>query len=480
MNKYIKIGTFLAGMFVTTNILATNDDNPYLKAPETIRASNLWTKSWEVGYSYEHDASFDFTAKCKMKTRDDANLWNSFWANTGFNGAINTITLNGASSVVTEPLYKNKDRELVLSRTYLFSDVNQNLYCDASDAGIGGSLFAKLQNEGEFKEMVNKITDSLKTLCSYLKDACSFLVNNYLPEYSATTEVAGMLMDEAVNQINQAGEVGEWAEDYTWGKCSELGFERGKLDGKDVFKLNERSKASALLGKSAQIANIACEVSDEFNHGNNYLVYSDPTGKTSGYNLTSSNAERFFPLLKEKGPSAALPILVPASSIANSTFARESFGYCEQLFGSKERVIGETWVANADFMNSFLHPNLKGKFEGRIILSYEGDVSTTDKWGTSFKAKKIVMKEKLNNMKTMASYKEDNFRIDLIDCEKSSIIFYVEEDFSVVRKAEIKIESGAMRDQNMPDHIFTRGILVDGYFTCTMEYNCRKAACENN
>lgn len=52
---------------------------------------------------------------------------------------------------------------------------------------------------------------------------------------------------------------------------------------------------------------------------------------------------------------------------------RESFSMTRDLFDADIRKPGDVWVVDGEFFNSFLHPDLKGAFQGRAVVKYVQD-----------------------------------------------------------------------------------------------------------
>lgn len=477
MKKHIVAAGALFAFASSTFVLA-NDVEKYMGVPEEMKASSLWENTWQVGYNYEQDASFSFCSKFKAKTKEDAAIWRKVLARAGFSGAENTLLLNGDTSMVTLPLKKGDDNNgLVLHRAYLYSEVQQNLYLDVDEAGllvnlIMGTLVKEDGKLGkEFDELIQKTIKGGWTLIGF---AAQYFGSPVPPEID-------ILVDIVVDDIHP----GEWFEKKIRRTLRSYGMNMTTLYGKPVYEVSDKGKARELLGRVSELAHIFCELSEEFNH-RDYLILTDVEKKTTGRKVTAHSLKMLAEARKEAEKkeksfdsfvSDVKTSTVDCGIVAEGVFARESFGYSEKLFGGKQRSVGDVWITDSDFMNSFLHPDLKGKFEGRIVLSYEGDIQIEDKWGTPFKAKKIVMKRKFNDgnrdHRTTVRYEEEKLKVDL-DAENSSVVFYVDDDYVLVRKAEIRVETADSKIKELPESIFTKGLECDGDIVFTMNYNCRK------
>lgn len=63
----------------------------------------------------------------------------------------------------------------------------------------------------------------------------------------------------------------------------------------------------------------------------------------------------------------------PANDNLEALVKRESFSMTGDLFDSDVRLPGDVWVVDGAFFNSFLHPDLKGAFQGQAVVRYVAD-----------------------------------------------------------------------------------------------------------
>lgn len=64
---------------------------------------------------------------------------------------------------------------------------------------------------------------------------------------------------------------------------------------------------------------------------------------------------------------------IPDKTLTRGLFEREVFALTRAIFAGEKRKVGDTWVTDGSVFNSFLHPDLKGTFTGRAILTYVED-----------------------------------------------------------------------------------------------------------
>lgn len=450
---------------LTVPASAENEYGTYVSAPEGIRAADMWKTSWVQGREYHSLASFCFDAEIKVKEGEDSS-WQSklcFWSLGDIRGR---QKLSGASTASTSVSVNDPaSGELALVRNFGTTNVEADFYADTSESWLPNIVMKTVFEDEKIKAYVEDCTKVAVAGGAWIAVTAANCFGVPLPEWAASLPAG-----KVAEIILERTKIGEKLEQEIRGKFRSMGFEEAELDGEKVWKVVNKSEAAKYLGKSAEFAEYAVQLSESF-RSKDYLIFSDADGIVSAKLVSPENVGEIDP---KRGDFESLKTISGTTpKDAEACFKREALALNEKLFGGRERKVGDYWEADSSFMNSFLHPDLKGKFEGRILLQYEKDASVVDKWNGRFEARVIVMKLRHGNLETNTRYKEDDFSVSLSG-KRTSITFYVDKKTNLLRKAEIKAES-TMSDGNLPQSIFTKGLRLDGDITCDFSYDCRES-----
>ncbi|MBE6401863.1 MAG: hypothetical protein E7037_07575 [Verrucomicrobia bacterium] len=470
--------------------IAENEYGDYVKTPDIV-AADLWKDSWQLGKEYQHLATFEIDAAVKASSRKDAS-WLEKLCGMAYEDISGHMQLGGTTSAFTTVAHKTENGETLLVRNFGTTDLQPNFYFEIKDSPVVGFVMKTLMTDGEIKTLVNKrLTEAIAVGAGIKAGIAAFLAaevatigasGGSLGTVAATEALAAAYASTkaALIAVAKSTDAGGRLEEYVQGKLQDAGLGASELDGEVVYTVRNKSKAGKLFGSLNTKANFALKLAESFNN-RDYLIFSDKGGNVSSKRISSKTIEDLMELSENGQLSQNIGALKnldgAVASDAESCFKRESLGLNEKILGGKERKIGEVWLADADFMNSFLHPELKGKFKGRVLLKYESDTRAQDYWGNFFSARKLIMLRRSGDDSTNAAYEEEEFSLSL-NGQRTSLEIFLDKETLVVREVRLKAESDVSAG-GLPNSIFTRGLKLNGDIECNMNYHCRESSTDN-
>lgn len=489
MNRKTLLALGLAA-FLGVPAFAENENSygDYLKPPEGIVASELWKDSWREGREYQHLATFSFDAAVKARGRENTSWLNKLYSR-GVDEVVGRLIFGGSANATTAVVAKREDGETLLMRNFGSTDTQANFYLDTNEAPAADFVMKTLMSEREIKDLIEeKAMTALQIgLALWAKVSASAAATAAAPMTGGASVVAAPAAGAAAGTAAAAAaealkglavhyDVGGKVERAVQDSLHGAGLEQDKLDGDVVYKVRNRSKASKLFGSIALKTDFALRLAESFNN-KDYLIFSEKDGAVTSKLLSERALEDVLKYSEDGNIAENFDVLknLPgdAASDAQSCFKRESLGLNEKIFGGRERKAGDVWFADADFLNTFLHPDLKGGFKGRVLLKYDSDTRLQDHWGKLFSARKLVMLQKHGEDRTRAEYEEKEFSLSL-NGRRTSLEIFLDAETLVVREVRLKAECD-VREGNLPDSIFTRGLALRGDGECRMEYHCRES-----
>ena len=467
--------------------IAENEYGDYVKTPDIV-AADLWKDSWQLGKEYQHRATFEIDAAVKASSRKEAS-WLEKLCGMAYEDISGHMQLGGTASAFTTVAHKTENGETLLVRNFGTTDLQPNFYFDTNDSPVAGFVMKTLMTDGEIKTLVNeRLTEAIAVGAGIKAGIAAFLaaeVATIGTTGGSSGTVAAMKAGSAAYSGTKAmliataksTDAGGRLEECVQGRLYDAGLGTSELDGEVVYTVRNKSKASKLFGSLNTKANFVLKLAESFNN-QDYLILSDKGGSVSSKRISSKTIEDLMTLSENGQLAQNIEVLKNLDgavvSDAESCFKRESLGLNEKIFGGRERKVGEVWLADADFMNSFLHPELKGKFKGRVLLKYEADTRAQDYWGNFFNARKLVMLRRSGSDSTNAAYEEEEFSLSL-NGQRTSLEIFLDEKTLVVREVRLKAESDVSAG-GLPNSIFTRGLKLNGDIECNMNYCCRESS----
>ena len=178
--------------------------------------------------------------------------------------------------------------------------------------------------------------------------------------------------------------------------------------------------------------------------------------------------------------------MTPSDYRVSNIFARETLNVNATLFDIRKRSIGDVWRADGSLLNNFLHADLQGRFEGTIILKYEGDeplslVSFPEVKDKVFQARHLVMLPRHMGMQSRLSYRETGFRMDYDpDTQDAGVSVWVDKETGHVVKVEARVDGNVAALPNLA--LFKGFSLYDSagrlHFSMSAESNPMKILAE--
>ncbi|MBL9154770.1 MAG: hypothetical protein JNK37_19980 [Verrucomicrobiales bacterium] len=428
-----------------------------------------WKASWQEGWTYEHRGDFSLSARAKVKNKSDV-----FWFQALASGVADlagelNLEVRGNSQAESGVL-QNGNGEILLSRYYPRTDVTR-------------SIFRKPVGD---PTIVDKLLDfgvDAKKRSPWIKN----LMSGLAAKVGTVAAPTGGL-DPASGAV-LAGMVGRWigekADDLISAKLKEHGIQKRPDGGVEISLDSALLRAMEVTELLQELANLAMQLNEAFNRRVFLIRAAEKSGEeldtreiySEGKDLVtfaemkaSEGAGKAVEWLKSRMPAYKRP-----KDLTRGVFQRETFALSSQIFDSQERKPGDTWMVPADFFNTFLHPDLSGRFRGSVVLHYVRDLNMTDRDDaeTVFAAREI---EILNNGKidgrtyqSTLEYVETNFSAKLR--EDTDGVLFIDKTHGYLRQANLNMISDAQA--SLPDMKILRGFEAVGEVRFEVIYTCK-------
>lgn len=435
----------------------------YIDAPEDLPVADIWRDSWRVGSQYEHIASFTINADVQFKTDDEAPFYRKIFNRVTIDDIGNKILLMGDARAFTSVL-ANDSKKLVLYRTYATTTLQPNFYFDTEKPLMVNLFLRKIFEDGKVRGFVDEWTQEIVS---------------WIPE---------KFLEKGTGYCLKTLKLGEKAEKGLRRSVESFGLEEATAeDGQRIYRVKDKSVAQKYFGSFVDKVNAALSLNEAFS-SKNYLIVNDRKDGISVKRITEENAKIVDELagggITDSETEIMKNLSAPKSKEAEPTFRREAWAINEKIFGGEKRRKGDVWSTGAEFLNSFLHSDLKGRFEGRVVLKYVADTEVVIErpgWATPFKARKIELLESAGSLETDARYVEtdengnEKFSLSL-NGRDACLEIYMDCESLLVRKVFLNAVRNSVKEGNLPDTIWTRDLSLTGTLDCQMNYYCRGRA----
>ncbi len=448
--------------------LAADEGNRFEKqlAPVTTApAGEWWMASWKEGWTYQHRGDFSFGARVRVREKEKVHWWQSLVS--GSEDFIGELNLEARGNSLAESgVLRNQNGEILLSRYYPRTDVRRAIFRKpVGDPTIVDTALEFIVDDG-------KRSGLIKTVMGGLFASATALV---APDPSATT----------IAVSNAAGRwVGEKADDLASEQLKKHGIQKRSDGGIEIDPGSSLLQFSDSTKTLADLANVAMQLNEAFNRRMFLIRASTRSGEeldarqiyNEGKDLAmfvekkaSEGQERAIEWLKGRMAAYSQP-----EDLARGVFQRETFALSSQIFDSKERKPGDTWVVPADFFNTFLHPDLKGSFHGSVVLHYVGDAKVPDRHDEKvvFDAREIEIsyKGKVDGrtFHSTLEYSEPQFSAKLR--EDTEGVLFIDKTHGYVRQADLRMISDVQA--GLPDMKILQGFEVAGDARFEVRYTC--------
>lgn len=454
----IKIIKCASVFFLMTGALSvfSQDASLSILKPVDTPISPWWQAQWEKGYQYNHDASFELIGKAKI-TAEPGHAMKKMLAEGMFPSSMN-IRIAGPASATSMVL--DDGANILIARTY--SDINTE---------------RTLQGHVEFKNIgiVNKFLEQTG-LNSISKKCISYVATFAMRSLNIPASVPVSVFK---NLIRPLGEM-------VVEKNFDVEFDNGCMEIKPGSSLwTKLGGGNDIKG----IYNLAGEFGDVFRN-RLFFIWQNTDGTLS---CSDGSEDVDVAYNSITGPAEVRKLAIkcpkPKDDIVLGAFQRESFALNDKLFGGKERKPGDVWEVDAAFFNTFLHPELTGRFYGRAIVQYVDNEKIFDnpkiKKGSKYEARyiKLLSNEKINGRRvdTTLEYREPGeggFSVKTDEDTVGSI--YVDAKENYLRQGQLRYKAKASA-RAFPNLKLAKGLLGDGDISLVLDYNCKRLPlAENN
>ena len=438
MKKVLFLISVLACSFVLN---AETGLGEYEKAvfPHDIKASEWWQQTYQEGKRYITNVGYNFNLNVRISNSEDG----KFLARQIKNFIKNNIYcahFAGTDSFFSENI-SWEGKTLKMARYYGLMASERNISINPDDNVK--PLIEMVATDKVFQNIINKV---------------SFATCFKMPWLSASLQG----IRKTAEKIGLADEINEAYKKFLKDKIADP--EQMKKDGILCIDLkNDKNWLKMYLTPEQlkNIENLAMKLDEEFSRG---WFYLEKDGSDNVYVFKRPEKESFNTLKgvsfsKENG-------FEPASNFVNGTIQRESFAINSDITGCKNRKIGESWVVDSKFMNSFLHPDFRGGFHGNIILTYKMDRDDYIQKTSGEKVSVRVIQMRRGYLKqngiiytNNATYEESNFKANLNSAD-SDVELFIDKKTGYLVCAKVNICAGA-ESQLLPDIPLAKGLIAE-------------------
>jgi hypothetical protein len=427
-------------------------------------AGEWWKASWREGWTYRHQG--DFLLSTRVRIRFDDGKPNVAWWEKLIGGAekhLGEFNLDVKGNALAESwvLQNKTNGEVFLARFYPRTDVTRALYRKATHPSF-------------IDEVLDAILDP-KQREEYLAGMATLLGSGI----SITTR-ASPAFSQIISRF-----IGARADDLIGLGLQKHGIKKRDDGGIEISPdspLLRQTKTTAAL---ADLANFAMQLNEAFKHRMFLILAKQRSGEwldtreiynegkalvTFAEKKNTEGVEKALDWLRLKMLSYNKPKV-----LVRGVFQRETFALSNKIFASAERKPGDTWVVDADFFNTFLHPDLKGRFRGKVVLHYVEDKTIHDrddeKIEFSARIVEIEPKGKVNGRTVYSDleYSEPNFTVKMRD--DTDAFLFIDKDGEYVRQAGLSMKNDIRA--GLPDIKILSGFDVVGETSFEIRYICR-------
>ncbi len=465
MKKYILSVLFAFGTVVSYS--DTIKDN--LVPLDNVKADKWWLSSWKEGYQYEHEVTYQLFCDVKLDyKKQESGFW-SWFENTSKSavalalnkGGIVNGYFSGAGRFQTEVL--SSEPELTLFRYYTDVASDRRMQLNIADLPYVSSTYDFIMKKSGVKKtiryglhalnclFVEPIVDPFKLdkVAVFLGDAAQKKVEEYIKE----------------NKIIRTKDGFEIPSD------SPLFKEYVKENVETVSKIDEIDAVAVLLTKEFNLSSYIIRANSKTGHLSGLKQLKDGNFVIDFIKNKRVNAKK-----SQKFLDTNIKDLPEASNLAKAVLQREVFAINKEIFAEEKRNKGDVWVVDADFLNSFLHPDLRGRITGLVVLKYEENITYKAKNGDKYKARVISIVDKgvVNGItrRTDFKYLENDFEATWNKASSGSL--FIDMETGLLRNAELDIR--AFSASALPENALTSGFMAVGDATLKISFNCNEAS----
>lgn len=394
-----------------------------------------WRSSWREGWTYQHHINFSLAARVKVQQKTKVYWWQSLLS--GAEVFVGELNLETSGDCLTETgVIQNRNGEVLLSRYYPKTDVRRSIFRKpVGDPTLVDNALNLLVNDNVRSGLIKGFMRGL-----------SMFAASSMPDAGATS---GTVMNIIGNWI------GTKADEIVTEQFEKNGIKKLDNGGIEIDPSSPLLKLSDSSKDFADVANLAVQLNQAFNQRMFMIRASTKSGDeldtrqiyNEGKDLAtmvdiknSQGADKAVAWLKERMTGYQQP-----QNVVRGVFQRETFALSKQIFDSQERHPGDTWEVQADFFNSFLHPDLKGGFRGKVVLHYvtNAKVPSRDDPNVTFDARiiEVLYKGTIDgrvHQSTLEYQEPSGFRATLQ--ESTEGVLFIDKADNYVRQADLTMD----------------------------------------
>ena len=424
-------------------------------------AGEWWKESWRKGWTYEHHADFSLSARARVANKEQVNWWQALNPLVGgaAEQAVGELNLAvSGNSLADSGVVAKDDGEILLTRFYPRVDVNRSLFRTA----IGDPTILDRALVGA----IDKHTRApvIRTLFASI----------------------GGLVGTEVGQPQLGAVAGTWlgtqADSLLEVALKQHGIEVRTDGGVEISAESPLVKGTV----AAEAANLALQLSEGFNKRMFVIRAAEDYGDALQIRQIFDEREDLVTLAEKSrdpdvGPDKAADWLrarmiaynVP-DPLVQGTLQRESFALATDIFDATERKPNDVWVVPADFFNSFLHPDLQGRFSGNVVLRYLEDATIpsrrNDRGVYEARVIEILRRGEIDGRihESTMEYREPRFTAKLRSDTVGTL--FVDKADGYLRQADLMMKSDTQA--GLPDMKILNGFELRGGADFHVKYDC--------
>lgn len=319
------------------------DKRDFGKTQHRDSATSEWLKSWHAGEVYKTSAEYDFHADLEVAENKDSPYWLKRWVARKVTDGISTIEKGAffGKAISTTFVYQESPHlRLVRDWQYVQSYADWGATATPKNDVVKGCIGSAVKGDWLGRENRKAFYTGLKFMAPGVGEFLSTwgeggyeITSGWLGQNFGTFDEEGRLNIPTNSVIAKAMGAAE----------------RQKILAMAVaVSQNVNGKKTAIAQDGAWTRRVR-EIAD-----------LRDTSADPGESFETFDASY---LAKGREPHPDLAAIVK----------RESFSVTSELFDQEIRNPGDVWVVDAEFFNSFLHPDLKGAFTGTAVVTYEAD-----------------------------------------------------------------------------------------------------------
>ncbi len=433
-----------------------------------------WKASWQEGWTYHHRADFQLSARAQVESVDKVSFWSRL-KTTVADKTVGEVNLNVmGNAAVQSTVIENANNEIFLSRYYQRVDTNRSIFRKpVGEPSFFDRALTSVLDEEKRNNMIDVITTGGGQVVG--QGVGSLMQAFGIPAGFVTSKSLGLLINNFI---------GPKAKKFLTESLDKLGVRNLQDGGTEIDPDSPLLQKMASTKILADVANLALQISQGFSD----RIFLIQASEKSGHALDAREIYNegkdlitFAEMTERDGREQAVAWLKTQKNgykrpqeVVEGVLQRESFALSSMIFDSVKRSPGDIWIVPADFFNTFLHPDLRGKFRGNVILQYVGDSNVTSYNNESlvFEAREIEILSKGmiegRVYESTLEYVEPDFSAKLR--EDADGVLFVDKKEGFLRQANLNMDSDAR--SGLPKMRLLDGLEAVGSVIFNVKYTC--------